>query len=176
MSHIIFSKDDCNFIKSFWDESSAIILNNSRKLFKLDDINTISFKSPMKGLCIDYHDITLLNFVLQKLKIIGIESIQTNSVTISKYSTGDYFGPHHDFNFYGKGAIYKTLVVQLSDSAEYIGGNLYVKDVPQPREQGSYSLFLSSDIHEVKLLEEGIRFSLTIFLNESDFINTKSII
>jgi hypothetical protein len=36
MSHIILSKDDCNFIKSFWDESSAIILNNSRKLVKLD--------------------------------------------------------------------------------------------------------------------------------------------
>jgi hypothetical protein len=176
MSHIILSKDDCNFIKSFWDESFAIILNNSRKLVKLDDINNISFKSPMKGVCIDYHDINLLNFIINKLQVIDLKSIHTNSVKISKYSTGDYFGPHHDFNFYGKGAIYKTLVIQLSDPSEYIGGDLYVKDNPQPREQGSYSLFLSSDIHEVKLVENGTRFSLTIFLNESDFINTKYII
>jgi predicted 2-oxoglutarate/Fe(II)-dependent dioxygenase YbiX len=130
----------------------------------------------MKGGYIEYNDVNALNFIINKLKVIGLKSIQSSAFKISRYSKGDYFGPHHDFNYYGKGAIYKTLVIQLSDPKDYIGGDLYVKDVPQSREQGSYSLFLSSDIHEVKLLEEGIRFSLTIFLNESDFINTKSII
>jgi hypothetical protein len=176
MSSIILSEDDCNFIKSYWDESQSTYSDNSRDLFKIDEVNTISFKSPIKGYFIEHRDHTLLNFIINKLQVIDLKSIQSGAVKITKYSKGHYFAPHHDFNYYRKGAIYKTLVIQLSDPTDYVGGDLYVKDVPQPREQGSYSLFLSSDIHEVKLLEEGIRFSLTIFLNESDFINTKSII
>jgi predicted 2-oxoglutarate/Fe(II)-dependent dioxygenase YbiX len=173
MSSIIFSKDDCDFIKSFWEDSKS--LNGfGRALRKIDEVNSISVNRKVKGYYIDYKDSTLLNFVLKRLSKINIKSIR--SVKIAKYSKGDYFEPHHDFNFYGKGAIYKTLVIQLSDPSTYVGGDLYVKDVPQSREQGSYSLFLSSDIHEVKIIEKGIRFSLTIFLNESNFINTKSII
>jgi hypothetical protein len=174
MSSIILSKDDCEFIKSYWNDSLS--LSGDRGIFKIDEINTLSFRRKAQGGYIDYTDEYLVNYIKEKISIIGIKSIQTNSVKIAKYSTGDYFSPHHDFNFYGKGAIYKTLVVQLSDSAEYIGGDLCVKDIPQPREQGSYSLFLSSDIHEVKLVENGTRFSLTIFLYETDFINTKYVI
>ena len=176
MSFIILTKNDCEFIKSYWSESQSTISNNSRNLFKIDEINTISFKSPMKGGYIEHNDVTALNFIINKLKIIGLKSIHSSTFKISKYSKGDYFGPHHDFNFYGKGAIYKTLVIQLSDPSEYTGGDLYVKDKPQPREQGSYSLFLSSDIHEVKLVEDGTRYSLTLMLNETDFIDTKHII
>jgi predicted 2-oxoglutarate/Fe(II)-dependent dioxygenase YbiX len=174
MSHIILSKDDCNFIKSFWDDSISI--NDKRAIVNIDNTNVLSYKRNAKGGYIDYNNNILIDYILKKISIIGIKSIQTNSVKIAKYSTGDYFSPHHDFNFYRKGAIYKTLVVQLSDSTEYIGGDLCVKDIPQPREQGSYSLFLSSDIHEVKLVENGTRFSLTIFLYETDFINTKYVI
>ena len=176
MSSIILTKNDCEFIKSYWSESNYTISNNSRNLFKIDDINTISFKSPMKGGYVECNDMDVLNFIINKLKVIGLKSIQSSTFKISRYLKGDYFGPHHDFNFYGKGAIYKTLVIQLSDPSEYIGGDLYVKDIPQTREQGSYSLFLSSDIHEVKLVEYGTRYSLTLMLNENDFVNTKSII
>lgn len=173
MSSILFSKDDCDFIKSYWDDSKS--LNGSgRGSYKIDNLNEISFKRKVKGYYIDYTDSTLLNFILKRLSKIDIKSIDV--VKIAKYSEGDYFEPHHDFNSYSKGAVYKTLVIQLSDPTTYIGGDLYVKNVPQPREQGSYSLFLSSDIHEVKLIEYGIRFSLTIFLYESDFINSKTII
>lgn len=175
MSSTIFSKDDCDFIKSYWDESKS--LNGSgRSSFKIDEVNTISFNRKVKGYYIDFTDSTLLNFILERLSKIDIKSIEQSTVKIAKYVKGDYFEPHHDFNFYGKGSIYKTLVVQLSDPSTYVGGDLYVKDIPQTREQGSYSLFLSSDIHEVKIVEEGERFSLTIFLYESDFINTKYII
>jgi hypothetical protein len=180
MSSVIFSKEDCDFIKSYWDDS--VSLNTPRSSYKIDEVNTLSFKRKVKGHYIDYNDITLLNFIFKRLKKINIKPISRSSseaqlsVKIAKYTKGDYFEPHHDFNFYGKGAIYKTLVIQLSDPSTYTGGDLYVKDIPQPREQGSYSLFLSSDIHEVKLVKDGIRFSLTMFLQESDFTNKKSII
>ncbi len=175
MSSIIFSKDDCDFIKSYWDDTKS--LNGSKRdYYKIDEINTISYNRKVSGYYIDYDDTTLLNFVLNKLQKIDIKSITGSHVKIAKYIKGDYFEPHHDFNFYGKGAIYKTLVIQLSDPTEYVGGNFCVKGIAQSREQGSYSLFLSSDIHEVKLLESGTRFSMTIFLYESDFTHKKSII
>jgi predicted 2-oxoglutarate/Fe(II)-dependent dioxygenase YbiX len=175
MSSVIFSKNDCDFIKSYWDDTKS--LNGSGRIsFKIDEVNTISYNRKVNGYYIDYNDTILLNFILERLQKINIKSITPAYVKIAKYKKGDYFEPHHDFNFYGKGSIYKTLVVQLSDASTYIGGDLYVKGVSQPREQGSYSLFFSSDIHEVKLVENGIRFSLTIFLQETDFINTKTLI
>jgi hypothetical protein len=175
MTSIIFSKDECEFIKSYWNDSISLS-GGGRAPFKIDDENTIYFNRKVKGSYIDFTDETLLNFIIPKLSKIGIKSIQQGGVKISKYSKGDYFEPHHDFNFYGKGAIYKTLVIQLTNPSNYIGGDLYVKDIPQTREQGGYSLFLSSDIHEVKLVEDGERFSLVIFLYESDFVNSKYII
>ena len=64
MSSIILTKNDCEFIKSYWSESESTISNNSRNLFKIDDINTISFKSPMKGGYIEYNDANTLNFII----------------------------------------------------------------------------------------------------------------
>lgn len=175
MSSVIFSENDCEFIKSYWDDNKSI--NGSGRIsIKLDEVNNVSYNRKVSGYYMDFDEDILLNFILKKLIKINIKSITQSSVKMAKYKKGDYFEPHHDFNFYGKGAIYKTLVVQLSDPSTYIGGDLYVKDIPQPKEQGSYSLFLSSDIHEVKLVQDGIRFSLTIFLQESDFTNKKSII
>jgi len=169
----LLTKSDCDYILSFWDDSLS---TGSTKYLKqkIDDKNTITFRTKVSGHYIDINNIELNNFLLQKLKSIGVISIPSG-VKLAKYSKGDYFEPHHDFNYYGTGALYKTLVIQLSDSSSYKGGDLYVKDIPQPREQGSFSLFYSSDIHEVKILEEGIRFSLTLFLLESDFENQKSL-
>lgn len=176
MSSIILSKNDCDFIKSYWREYDHLTEKNNSSL-SIDDVNTINFSyKKVKGSYLDYTDINLLNFIIKKLKSINIISIKSGSVKINKYVKGDYFKPHRDFNLYGKGAIYKTLVIQLSDPSTYVGGDLYVKNIPQSKEQGSYSLFLSSDIHEIKPIIDGIRFSLVIFLYESDFSNQKHII
>lgn len=172
---MLLSKSDCEYILSFWNDS---ISNGSSKYLKyqVNPDTTITYRTKVSGNYIDFQDNELLNtFLLERLNKIGIKNI-SSGFKIAKYSEGDYFEPHHDFNYYGAGALYKTLVIQLSDPSDYIGGDLYVKDVPQTRQQGDYSLFLSSDIHEVKLLESGTRFSLTIFLLESDFQFHKSII
>jgi len=172
---MLLSKKDCEYILSFWDESKS---NGSTKYLKqkVNNDTTITFRTKVSGNYIDFIDNTeLVSFLLSKLKIIDVKSI-SSSIKLARYQEGDYFEPHHDFNYYDTGALYKTLVIQLSDENSYEGGDLYVKDIPQTRKQGDYSLFLSSDIHEVKLLKKGTRFSLTLFLLESDFINTKTII
>jgi hypothetical protein len=172
---MLLSKDECEYIKSFWDES---ISNGSSKYLqrKLNDGTTITYRTNVSGRYIDFQTNKLLeDFLLEKLKPLGVISL-SSSIKLARYSKGDYFEPHHDFNYYGEGALYKTLVLQLSDPTTYVGGDLIVKGIPQTRTQGDYSLFLSSDIHEVKLIESGYRFSLTMFLLESDFINQKSIL
>jgi Rps23 Pro-64 3,4-dihydroxylase Tpa1-like proline 4-hydroxylase len=173
MSSIIFTKSDCDFILSYWDDSKSID-GSGRGSYRLDDKNSVSFKRNVKGCYIDYNNLELIDFIVKRLSALSIKSI--SGVKIAKYSKGDYFEPHHDFNSYSRGAVYKTLVAQLSAPHSYIGGDLFVEGKPQPREQGAYSLFLSSSIHEVKLIEEGTRFSLVIFLFESDFNKAKVLI
>jgi hypothetical protein len=175
MNNILFSKEECEYIKSFWNESLAEDGSKPGKVY-LDDGNTISFKRDAILLYLDLENNELINFVLSKLSNIGIKKISGNCVKLVKYHKGSYFGEHTDFKIYEYGSIYKTLVIQLSNEDEYVGGDLCVKGIIQSKKQGSYSLFLSSDVHEVKIIEEGVRFSLTIFLIEDDFQFSKSII
>jgi hypothetical protein len=175
MSIILFSKEECEYIKSFWDDTLSSDGSTPGKV-RIHDGNIITFRRNSPAFYLDTNNSTLVNFVLSKLSIIDIKKISGNCVKLVKYHKGSYFGEHTDFKIYDYGSIYKTLVIQLSNEDEYVGGDLCVKGIPQSKQQGSYSLFLSSDIHEVKLIEEGVRFSLTIFLIENDFTFSKSII
>ena len=171
---MLLSKVECEYVLSFWDERESIASTKYLEE-KIDEVNTIKFRTKVSGRYIDTGDPVLREFLCEKLSSIGIQNLPTY-VKLARYSVGDYFEPHHDFNFYGKGAIYKTLVIQLSDENDYEGGTLYVNNVPQTRTQGDYSLFLSKEIHEVKLITKGTRYSLTYFLTEGNFVNQKSII
>lgn len=195
MDNILFSKEECEYIKSFWDDSNSIdgvvYRTTARNYHKgiahlIDDATggqvqmeegrPISIKPKNAKLkFLDLFNKELINFILSRLSKIGIKSILNNQVKITKYIEGDFFAPHRDFKNRDKnGYTYKTLVIQLSELSDYTGGDLYVKNIPQSKEQGSHSLFLSSDIHEIKRIDSGIRFSLTIFLYESDFSSAKS--
>lgn len=171
---MLLSKEECKYVLSFWNESKSIA--SSKYLEgKIDEVNTIKFRTRVSGRYLDTDNPTLRNFLLNKLSPIGIVSLP-DYVKIARYCKGDYFEPHHDFNFYGNGAVFKTLVLQLTDQEDYEGGTLYVLDEPQSRTQGDYSLFLSKELHEVKLLTKGTRYSLTYHLSEKNFIYQKTII
>ena len=171
---MLLTVKDCEFILTFWDEEKSI--KSTKYLHqKIDDINTIKFRTKVSGRYMDIANADLTSFLLSKLYPLGIKTLP-ESVKIARYVEGDYFEPHHDWNFYGTGAMYKTLVIQLSDETSYDGGTLYVKDIPQTRKQGDYSLFLSKELHEVKLITRGIRYSLTYHLLESNFYNVKTVI
>jgi len=175
MNNIIFNKDECDYIKSFYNEGFSE--NGGDPLVvHIGDNKTLSIKRKASAKYLDLADSTLIDFILEKLKKINIKSITSESVKIVKYSKGDYFEKHTDFNKYGKGATYKTLVIQLSNSSDYMGGDLVVDEIPQNRDLGSYSLFLSSIEHEVTKVLSGQRFSLTIFLKQEDFYHESKII
>lgn len=171
---MLLSSKDCKYILSFWDEENSIASTKYLEQ-KVDDYNTITFRTKVSGRYMDIVNADLTLFLLNKLKPLNIISLP-EAVKIARYVEGDYFEPHHDFNYYGTGALYKTLVLQLSDPNTYVGGELLVKGVPQTREQGDYSLFLSKEIHEVKLITKGVRYSLTYFLSEDNFVDLKTVI
>jgi hypothetical protein len=171
---MLLSSEDCKYTLTFWDEESSLPSTKYRE-HKIDDNTTIKYRTKVSGRYSDIANTDLTSFLLSRLEPIGIVSLP-KGVKIARYVKGDYFEPHHDFNYNGSGAQYKTLVIQLSDPSTYIGGDLYVKGIPQSRIQGDYALFFSSDIHEVKIVEEGIRYSLTYFLDEKNFKNTKTVI
>ena len=169
---MLLSKGECKHVLSFWNEDQSIASTKYLEQ-KIDEVNTVKFRTDVSGRYLDTNNPILRNFLLSKLSPLGIISLP-EYVKFARYCEGDYFAPHHDFNFYGTGSVFKTLVIQLTDEGDYEGGTLYVLDEPQSRTQGDYSLFLSKEIHEVKLLTKGTRFSLTYHLSEENFTYQKT--
>ena len=174
MDNVVFTKEECEYIQSFFNENLAIGDDEPRYL----EYNgkPIEIRKNAKGSYQEITDSTLIKFIVDKLNPLDIISIKRECLNLIRYQEGDYFEKHSDFSKYGIGATYKTMVIQLSDPSKYEGGDLYVKDIPQDRTQGSVSIFLSSDIHEVTKVLKGTRFSLSTFLYEEDFVFSKSIL
>lgn len=173
MESIVFSKEDCEFIKSFWDNRYTISGKEYTVQHKGDE--TLVIKHDASGFCINNSNTTLLNFIVDKLKNFGITSVGLGSVKVVRYKLGDYFAPHRDYIKYDDRIIHKTAVIQLSDEKDYSGGTLKVRGVPKSRKQGSLTLFNSSELHEVTEITKGERFSLVLFLFKEDLSFSKSL-
>jgi hypothetical protein len=117
---------------------------------------------------------SLRSFLLEKLKPLKVKNIP--SIKIMKYVKGGRLARHQDFAKYGVDTIYKTILVQLSDSFDYVGGDLIVENVQQSRDIGSIHIISPTAEHEITLLEDGERYSLVLFLYESDFDIQKTMI
>ena len=117
-----------------------------------------------------YFFIFILNtFLLSKLSCLNIISIP--SVGYIKYTKGSKFKLHRDRYETGGDYThrYKTLIIQLSESNDYMGGNLIIEKNIMPKEIGSVILFNSKCLHEVTELTNGIRYSLCLFLTKNNF-------
>lgn len=172
---VIFTPEDCEYVKTYYKIENSTELSQSLNTF-INDKTPLSISRRGSSKYCTVSDKILLNFILNKVKKLGITNISSNAVTIAKYSVGDYFDKHVDFYKYGKGSNFKTLVIQLSDSNQYQGGDLVVKDTYQSRVLGSFSLFNSSDVHEVTKITQGERYSLTVFLRYQDFSFSSNLI
>ena len=75
---------------------------------------------------------------------------------------------------------YKTLIIQLSDSSEYKGGELciYEKDneLIASKDIGNVIMFDSSIDHCANKIEDGIRYSMVFWLSIYNFGLNKSLI
>lgn len=174
MSKVLFSKDDCEFIKSFWSDINSL----DGKGYGTTTYNNqhLNIRREVKGHYLNLTDDDLLTFILPKLNPIGIVGITSGMCKLTNYQAGDYFRPHRDFQIDDRGRVRKTLVIQLSKSTEYIGGDLVIEGVVQSRLLGSCILLNSNALHEITLIESGIRNSLVLFLFDEDINITNSLI
>lgn len=167
---VIFSKEECEYIKSFYQLYTE---NDGNDTHILNGI-PIKFRKGSEAKFVVINNEELKEFLLLKLKPLKVTNIP--SIKIMKYVEGGSLAQHQDFSKYGVDIIYKTLLVQLSESTHYIGGDLIVDNIPQSRVIGSLTTISPTDVHEVTVLESGERYSLVLFLYESNFDIKKSML
>lgn len=176
MKNKLFTDEECEWLKSFFDLELSVGGDLSKEIKKVGDheVEVNYRKGNHKNKITNINDEKLIKFLIDKFSFLGLKSI--GGVRVVRYGEGDYMGPHTDFGRYGNDACLKTIIIILSDEDEYGGGDLYVGDTPQSKEKGSYVMINSSQIHEVRVIEWGVRFSMVIFLWEDDITIEKSIL
>ena len=167
---VMFSKEECEYIKSFYNLYKEVDGMDTHTLNGIP----IKFRKGSSAKFVTIDNSELNNFLLEKLKPIKVKNIPT--IKIMKYGKGGSLAKHQDFSKYGVDIIYKTVLIQLSESTDYIGGDLIVENTPQSRVIGSLTTISPTDVHEVTTLESGERYSLVLFLYESDFDIQKSML
>jgi len=99
-----------------------------------------------------------MNDQLYRFSIWGMDPIQ-----IIKYDTGSFFAEHADLSRGDRAHRKISLIVQLSDPADYEGGDLEFGnqvDLEVPREKGYGCVFPSWCSHAVAPVTRGTRYSL----------------
>lgn len=166
---VVFTPDECEYIKSFYYNEEAI---DSTKI-KGYSIDSIKFSKGVASY-VDSTDVELLNFLCEKLNHIGVVSVP--GAKIIRYQKSNFLARHSDFIKYGTRILHKTLIFQLSHSHEYVGGDFLIDDVVQSRQIGSVFSINPTTPHEVTEVISGERFSLGLFLTEENLQYNKTLI
>lgn len=166
---IVFTKEDCDDIKtnaSEWKEAKLLV---KRGLGEVEDIviqNKRYNKASYFKLKKDSPHYKKLNGAVNKF---GYEFIAEElDAGILKYEEGNFIFLHNDLPIEGEKRFF-CIVIQLSDDNEYVGGNFRYLIDNEPhimnRSIGNAIMFKPEILHEVTIVESGIRHSLVIWVN-----------
>jgi predicted 2-oxoglutarate/Fe(II)-dependent dioxygenase YbiX len=116
-------------------------------------------------------DITGKQFLEQKLSnwVTGI----TQECNLLSYSKGDFLYKHIDSGVEGSELAKRqyTMIIQLSDPADYEGGTFVIGDYHLPKTQGLCCLFDGgTQVHEVLPIAGGTRLSMITWFEKEDLI------
>jgi len=166
--NILFTKEECNYFKNLLNiediEKTDLPAHGSFNI-------TVGIIPPSK----------IPTWFINKIKKLKISDFEfqdkykkSRTLFINKYTKGGYFEKHRDDYARESHWVnrYKTLIIQLSDTSEYSGGDFLVDDVKMNNTIGNCILFDSSIYHEVTEITDGERYSLTLWLDRDD-INEK---
>ena len=110
--------------------------------------------------------ITTINTERYRFSIYGMEPIQ-----IIRYETGDFFDEHFDFGPGDPSRRKISLVIQLSDPADYQGGELILGgQITMPAKRGAGCAFPSWLAHRVDKVRSGVRYSLAAWAKGNHFL------
>lgn len=168
----LFAIEDCEYIKKIYSEHDEV---NPHQHHDFGTV-VIRFRKENSAKFVVIRDKEPCDYVFERVKEYIPNLKQITNLKIMKYYVGDALAKHQDFNRYGVDPIYKTILIQLSNPNDYDGGDLIVKDVIQSREQGSFCVINPTDEHEVTPVTRGTRFSLVLFLRDTDCIIDKKYI
>lgn len=172
-----FSKQDCEYIISQLELIEFSTGKSSRHEFTKPDGSKVNIQfrkeNSAEFLILEEGPIKdLFSFNLKES--LGLKTVP--SLKIMKYSQGMGMALHEDFSRYGVTPLYKSISIQLSNPLSYDGGDLVLNGKIQTKKQGSVVVFNPTQEHGVTPITRGVRYAGILFLKESDFINTKSII
>jgi len=157
----IYNSDEC---------TSILNLNTGFKDKNSSDV-AVAIPSKRKSLFGNVSNHAELgNILLPKLNRFGIKSIENSQPMFIQYNQGDYFLPHTDTPYTSNPTTTRiyTLVVQLSESSDYLGGDLVVDGDVGNRARGSIVLFRSNKIHELTEVKHGQRTILVCMFPSKD--------
>lgn len=169
----IFNKDDCDYFRSLSDDKSF----ERSKVAGYNNLNIISEHRTSSELIIELDD-DLSNMMLEKLKEFEIKSLPEFFI-ILKYDKNQEFKRHTDSGVEYPNR-YKTVIIQLSNEADYDGGELCIfhngETTVSSKEIGNVMMFDSSIEHSVNKINDGIRYSIVFWLSIDNFTLKKSLI
>jgi len=158
MQQILFTKKEC---KKILDG-----IKNSRA----GGTDDVWYRKYQEFLILDRE---ILDLVLEKVKIFGVKQIKQGRIL--KYEKGCFFNIHTD-TYDEKPHRYKTIIIQLSDENEYEGGKVIVGDEVLSKHIGNTTIFDSTTLHGMEIIENGTRYSFIVWLERSDVGVYKNII
>jgi len=163
---ILFTKEECDYIKSLWNENDF----KPSTITKGDVSNIVSDSRTSDSLFIS-SSTDEKNLILNKLNILGIKTLPSE-INVLRYKKDNEFKLHTDSSSTYSDR-YKTLVIQLSDENDYSGGSLILyegtKKYEASKKLGNVVMFSSQLEHKAEKIEEGIRYSMVMWLEKTHF-------
>ena len=163
----LFTKDECSIIIKYITH-----LEDTVYTVKID--NTFTEKGcSLKSQYLEYNENT--NWIFDRvIDVINdhleVEWISKPPAIFRNYSIGDFFVKHKDnVDSIVADKRYLTVSIQLSESDDYIGGDIILNETQNlSREIGSILLWGTNVPHTVTLIKSGERNSLVFFVSEKN--------
>lgn len=172
IERVLFSKEECQFLKTLIinDEftQSKVINQSSNKVVQNTYRTSSEFMLKINE--------DLCTFLLKKIKTLGAKTLPAE-LTILRYEKNQEFKIHTDSDE-NYPDIFKTIIIQLSDETDYVGGELCVylneNKIIASKKIGNVIMFNSSLKHCANKIENGVRYCLVLFMKKSNFgvVNT----
>ena len=166
---VVFTKEDCEEIKKMTNEWIDARLMSKRGLGEIENVVDQNKRYNKASYFNLKNDSSIFQKLNNTIKNFGYECIIDElEVGVLKYEKGNFIYLHNDLPLEGVKRFF-CLVAQLSEDSDYEGGNFhYIIDnqsYNMNREIGNVIFFKPDMLHEVTIVESGVRNSLVIWVN-----------
>ena len=151
MQKILFNKEECLLIlDSIKNSVGSSVLDITDRKYK-------------EWLIVDRE---ILEFILERVKEFGVMNIKEGRIL--RYESGCFFDKHVD-TWEKYPHRYKTIIIQLSDESDYVGGTMYYGDELLNKKIGNTCIFEGTVVHGMEKVICGVRHAFVIWLERNDF-------